>query len=66
MGTKKVGGYIFRTYITDHRHYHGHVFKNDRFLGRFDIENQKPLTKKLKITKAGRLAKALRAAEYLK
>lgn len=43
MGRKKRGGYIFETYSGDHPPYHVHIYKDDEFIGRFDIENQKPM-----------------------
>ena len=43
MGRKKRGGYIFETYAGDHPPYHVHVYKGDDFIGRFDIENQRPM-----------------------
>jgi len=50
MGTKKIGGFIFRTFIADHHPYHVHIYYEQKELGRFDIENQKPMDKKLKMT----------------
>ena len=43
MGKKKLSGYIFITYKGDHRPYHVHIVRNNRELGRWDIENQKPM-----------------------
>ena len=43
MGRRKRGGYIFETYAGDHPPYHVHVYKGDDFIGRFDIENQRPM-----------------------
>ena len=43
MSRKKRGGYIFETYAGDHAPYHVHIYKDDRFIGRFDIENQRPM-----------------------
>ena len=43
MGRKKRGGYVFETYAGDHPPYHVHIYKDDRFIGRFDIENQRPM-----------------------
>ncbi|MEX0804663.1 MAG: DUF4160 domain-containing protein [Candidatus Binatia bacterium] len=43
MGRKKRGGYIFETYSGDHPPYHVHIYKGDEFIGRYDIENQKPM-----------------------
>jgi hypothetical protein len=43
VGRKKRGGYIFETYAGDHPPYHVHIYKDDEFIGRFDIEKQKPM-----------------------
>ena len=43
MGRKKKGGYIFETYAGDHSPYHVHIYEGDDFIGRFDIENQRPM-----------------------
>jgi hypothetical protein len=43
VGRKKRGGYIFETYSGDHPPYHVHIDKGDEFIGRFDIENQRPM-----------------------
>jgi hypothetical protein len=43
VGKKKLAGYIFITYKGDHRPFHVHITKNNRELGRWDIENQKPM-----------------------
>ena len=55
MGEKKLAGYIFRTYIGDHPEgpYHVHILKDNRLVGRWDIDNQRKmdnfrLTNKLK------------------
>jgi len=40
VGRKKRGGYIFETYSGDHRPYHEPICRGDKFIGRFDIENQ--------------------------
>ena len=64
MGIKKKYGYIFISAYSDHRPYHVHVIYGSKELGRFDIENQKPLDRKLKIS--GNLKKALKELGYLK
>jgi len=64
MGTKKIGGFIFRTFVSDHRPYHVHIYYEQKELGRFDIENQKPMDKRVKMT--NKLEKALSEAGYLK
>lgn len=65
MGKQKARGYIFITYKACHRPYHVHIFKGSKYLGKFDIENQKAETKNLVISKTGKLAKALRELGYL-
>jgi hypothetical protein len=64
MGTKKIGGFIFRTFVSNHRPCHVHIYYEQKELGRFDIENQKPMDKKLKIT--SKLKRALKEAGYSK
>jgi len=34
---------MFVTYSDDHRPYHVHILKDDREIGRWDIENQRPM-----------------------
>jgi len=43
MGIKRWGGYVFITYTGDHRPYHVHIKRGRREIGRWDIENQKPM-----------------------
>ena len=43
MGRKRRGGYFFETYAGDHPPYHVHVYKEGRFIGRFDMENQRSM-----------------------
>ncbi len=64
MGEKKVNGYIFRIYKMDHPPYHVHIYDGHKELGRFDIENQKPLDKHLVLD--AKLRKALKKGGYLK
>jgi len=64
MGIKKIDGFKFVTLISDHAPYHAHIYFNEKELGRFDIEHQKPMDKKLILTK--RLRNALKKAGYLK
>ena len=47
MGRRKRGGFIFETYSGDHRPYHVHIYRDDEFVGRFDIENQIPMDEDL-------------------
>ena len=65
MGIKKLCGFIFTTYSSDHPPYHVHVKYGNREIGRFDIENKKPLGKK-KSRISGKLKKALKELGYLK
>jgi hypothetical protein len=37
------GGYVFETYAGDHPPYHVHIYRDDRFIGRFDVEHQRPM-----------------------
>lgn len=53
MGEKKARGFTFRTYARDHPPNHVHILKGGRRIGRWDIENQRPMdclvvTKKLR------------------
>ncbi len=64
MSEKKIGGFIFRIYLNDHRPYHVHVFRGSKEIGRFDIENQKSMDKGFKVT--GQVRKALKKVGYLK
>ena len=43
MSQKKIDGYIFRIYKVDHPPYHVHILEGNKELGRFDIENQRPM-----------------------
>jgi hypothetical protein len=60
----KIGGFKFKTFAADHPPRHVHIFYEGRELGKFDIENQKSMNKRLKIT--GKLRKALKKAGYMK
>ncbi len=64
MGIKKALGYIFVSYANDHGPLHVHVKKDGRELFRFDMENQKPMEKGVKIS--GKVKKALKQVGYLK
>lgn len=64
MSEKKILGFIFRSYKNDHPPYHVHVFKDKKFLGRFDIVHQRPMDPRLKVE--GTLRKALKKGGYLK
>ena len=43
MSRKRAGGFIFVSYKGDHLPVHVHIEKNGREIGRWDIENQRPL-----------------------
>ncbi len=64
MGIKKIDGFKFVTLVSDHAPYHVHIYFNEKELGRFDMEHQKSMDKKLILTK--RLQNALKKAGYLK
>jgi len=66
MGERKAGGYIFRTYSSDHPPDHVHIFDGqNRPVGRWDIEHQCPMKgENFEVTK--QLRKALDQAGYLK
>ncbi len=62
MGRKRAGGYIFVTYKGDHLPFHVHIIKGDREIGRWDIENQRPMDD-FEVGRA--LRQALRRLGYL-
>lgn len=64
MGIKKCLGYTFITFVADHRPYHVHIYYKGKELGRFDIENQRSMSRRLEIK--GKLKRALRQLGYLK
>ena len=64
MGIKKRRGYIFVNSLGDHSPCHVHVYYKGKELGRFDIENQRSMSRKLEVK--GKLKKALRELGYLK
>lgn len=44
MGECNTSHYRLKSYIGDHMPYHVHIFdKNDNYIGRWDIENQRPM-----------------------
>lgn len=43
MGRKRVGGFVFVVYKGDHPPMHVHIEKGGRYIGRWDIENQRPM-----------------------
>lgn len=60
---KKAGGFIFRTWAADHSPYHVHIWEGHKWLGRWDIEHQRPMDD-FPVTR--RLLKALWQAGYLR
>ena len=62
MGEKKVGGFVFRSYVGDHSPVHVHIFRRGREIGRWDVDHQRPLDAFV-VTR--RLAKALTEAGYM-
>jgi len=63
MSQKKIDGYIFRIYKVDHPPYHVHIFDGNKELGKFDIENQRPMAS---LVLTAKLRKALGKGGYLK
>lgn len=43
MGRKKAGGFIFESFKSDHRPLHVHISDDRGEIGRWDIENQRPM-----------------------
>jgi hypothetical protein len=43
MSRKKLRGYVFVSFKGDHRPYHVHIYKDKKEIGRWDIENQRPM-----------------------
>ncbi len=41
MGKIKRGGYVFVTWIGDHAPRHVHVYKDGKFVGKWDLENSR-------------------------
>ncbi len=62
MGRKRIGGFVFVTYAGDHPPYHVHIYEKEIYIGRFDIEHQRPMDK-FELTM--KLRKALQKAGYL-
>lgn len=63
MTRKRVRGFVFETYKGDHPPYHVHIFRRGKYVGRWDIEHQRPLDN-FEVSAA--LHQALALAEYLK
>jgi hypothetical protein len=62
MVEKKKSGYNFRIHKGDHPAYHVHIIKDGRLIGRWDIENQRPMDK-FELT--SKLKKALADLGYI-
>ncbi len=62
MVRKRAGGFVFITYKGDHLPLHVHVEKDRREIGRWDIENQRPLDN---FEVGAKLRKALKRLGYL-
>jgi len=43
MGKIRRGGYVFITWIGDHSPRHVHVFRDGKFVVKWDLENAKPI-----------------------
>ena len=63
MGIIKREGFKLISYVSDHRPYHIHIEYGGKEIGRFDIENQRPMEKAFKIT--GKLRRILKEEGYL-
>lgn len=63
MGIKRAGGFAFMTHKTDHPPLHVHIRKDRGEIGRWDIENQRPMDG---LVVSGKLARALRATGFMK
>jgi len=62
MGRKRFGGFILVAYKGDHTPLHVHIEKNGRDIGRWDIENQKPMDD---LDVSQKLKNVLKQAGYL-
>jgi hypothetical protein len=62
MARKRYGGFIFVTYKGDHPPFHVHIEHGGREIGRWDIENQKPMDN-LQVSQ--KLRNALKQGGYL-
>ena len=43
MGKVRRGGYVFVTWKGDHTPRHVHVYRDGKFIVKWDLENQKPM-----------------------
>lgn len=62
MGKKRARGYLFISYKGDHAPLHVHIYRKEREIGRWDIENQRPMDD---FHAGRRLRKALAELGYL-
>lgn len=62
MGVKRAGGYTFESWVGDHPPLHVHIKREGAFIGRWDIENQRPMDD---FQVGRRLRNALRSLGYL-
>lgn len=62
-GQKKSGDFRFVSYKGDHPPLHVHIEQGDKEIGRWDIENQKPMDH-FRVTR--RLVAALKNAGYMR
>lgn len=62
VGRKKVKGFVFEWYKGDHPPLHVHVYRGRAFIGRWDIEHQRPMDN---FRVDARLRRALKTAGYL-
>ena len=53
MGKLRRGGYIFLTWKGDHGPRHVHVFKDGKFIGKWDLDNRQAME--------GKISKKIRA-----
>jgi len=62
VGRRRAGGYVFVTYKGDHLPFHVHIHKDREEIGRWDVENQRPMDK---FVMNERLRRGLRKLGYL-
>ena len=43
MGKLRRGGYVFKTWTGDHSPRHVHIFRDDKLIVKWDLENGSPL-----------------------
>jgi hypothetical protein len=63
MTRKRRGGFVFVTFVGDHEPQHVHVYRDNRRLGVWDVDHQKPMRG---LILDNRLRKALAALGYLR